>query len=404
MKLTRSPLFLFLWLAAAPAWSEDASTRGAASLSEAIAGGSYELQFRYRVESVDDDAFAEKALASVLKTRLTLKSLDYRGVSALIEVDDVSYLGDDDFNNTRNGNTQYPGVADPSGTDINQLFVRYRSGPLTTTLGRQRVNLDNERFVGGVGWRQNEQTYDALQVAGNSGAFACAYAFVNRVSRVFGPEAGSPAATLDTATHLLNGTWDGKEAGKVTAYAYLLDLDDAATLSTRTIGARYANTFTANDLSFPVVVELARQQDYADNPASFSLNYVAVEAGVKVNKFSVRAGLESLEGDGTTGFSTPLATGHKFQGWADKFLATPATGIDDLWFSVSGNVGGFVPAVTWHRFESDTGNLDYGDEIDVSVSGKVTDHISMLVKLADYRADAFSTDTVKLWLMLTATF
>ena len=42
-------------------------------------------------------------------------------------------------------------------------------------------------------------------------------------------------------------------------------------------------------------------------------------------------GIEYLEGNGTIGFSTPLATLHKFQGFADVFLTTPASGITDAY-------------------------------------------------------------------------
>ena len=33
------------------------------------------------------------------------------------------------------------------------------------------------------------------------------------------------------------------------------------------------------------------------------------------------------DGAALTSFQTPLATLHKFQGWADKFLTTPPNGI-----------------------------------------------------------------------------
>ena len=57
-----------------------------------------------------------------------------------------------------------------------------------------------------------------------------------------------------------------------------------------------------------------------------------------------KAGYEVLEGAPTGGlaFVTPLATLHKFQGWADKFLATPASGIEDAYIAVFGNALGFL--------------------------------------------------------------
>ena len=59
----------------------------------------------------------------------------------------------------------YPVVADPESYEINRLQLTNTSIIDTTiTLGRQRIVLDDHRFVGNVGWRQNEQTFDALRV------------------------------------------------------------------------------------------------------------------------------------------------------------------------------------------------------------------------------------------------
>ena len=52
-------------------------------------------------------------------------------------------------------------VPDPRGTELNRFQITNTSLPGTrTTLGRQRIVLDDSRFVGNVGFRQNEQTFD----------------------------------------------------------------------------------------------------------------------------------------------------------------------------------------------------------------------------------------------------
>jgi hypothetical protein len=43
---------------------------------------------------------------------------------------------------------------------------------LTVTLGRQRVNLDDQRFIGAAAWRQHEQTFDAARAEMRSAAGA----------------------------------------------------------------------------------------------------------------------------------------------------------------------------------------------------------------------------------------
>jgi len=87
------------------------------------------------------------------------------GVSALLQVDNVSLVGNDNYNSTVNGKTDYSVVADPKGTDINQALLRYQNDSGTTlSAGRQLVNQLNQRFLGGVGWRQNEQTLDGYRL------------------------------------------------------------------------------------------------------------------------------------------------------------------------------------------------------------------------------------------------
>src|SRR3546814_7541468 len=36
------------------------------------------------------------------------------------------------------------------------------------TVGRQRISLDDQRFVGSVGWRDNEQTFDVVRIENSS--------------------------------------------------------------------------------------------------------------------------------------------------------------------------------------------------------------------------------------------
>ena len=138
------------------------------SLAEAFTQGKAHVNFRYRYEQVDQDGISKDADASTLKTRINFNTATYRGFSVFLEADDVSYIGNEKFNNTRNGKTNYPTVADPDGTDINQAYINLVTEPANFRLGRQRINRDNQRFVGGVAWRQNEQTFDALSFSSSA--------------------------------------------------------------------------------------------------------------------------------------------------------------------------------------------------------------------------------------------
>ncbi len=379
--------------------------------SEADTRGEGHLIFRYRFENVDQDGFSKDAVASILRTRLNYRTRPYGGISFFAELDDLTYVGDDDFNNTRNGRTNFPVVADPDGTDVNQMFFDYKTANTLFKLGRQRINLDNQRFVGGVGWRQNEQTYDSFRLT-NSGKFDkdsswnLDYMFVENVSRIFGPDKGTPPNKLDSQTHLANLRFKSTPLGSLTAYGYFMDLKDAPALSNRTIGVRYSSSLDAGSFKVPFIFEYATQDDYGDNPVSYSANYYFAQVGLKAKPGTFLVAYEVMEGASTAGksFRTPLATLHAFQGWADKFLSTPAGGIEDFYVGLRHKRGKHSLTVTWHDFNSESGSVDYGTELDAAWGYKISKHYSVLLKAAFYDAQNFSTDTNKIWVMFSASF
>ena len=103
-------------------------------------------------------------------------------------------------------------------------------------------------------------------------------------------------------------------------------------------------------------------------------------------------------------FRTPLATLHAFQGWADKFLATPDGGIDDFYVTVKGKAGKWNLTGVYHDFSAETGSGDYGTEIDFSAARPINDNYGLLLKAAFYDADEFSFDATKFWIMLTGSY
>lgn len=384
----------------------------AGSLADALTGGTAHLNFRYRYELVDQDGIPNDAKASTLRTRINYKTDSYNNFHLFVEADDLSYFGEAKFNNLRNGEGTYPVVADPKGTDINQAFIGYTGTATTVKLGRQRINLDTQRFVGGVGWRQNEQTYDALSIVNNSlSNTTLTYIYINQVNRIFGPDdpaAGQQPKKWDSESHLFNAGIKVADFGKLSLYGYLMDFKkDSRANSNRTLGARFAGKRPIGSANLLYALEFADQQDYGDNLNSYSANYFNIEAGIAFEPLTVKIGLENLEGNSLLAgevFITPLATAHKFQGWADKFLGHPGAGIEDSYLTLSGSPLGAKVALTFHNFDADSGSASYGSEVDLSIAKKLTDHVSVLLKFASYNADDRATDTTKTWLMLSANF
>jgi len=380
------------------------------SISEAFTSGKAHLNFRYRLETVDQDGLPKDATASTLRTRLNFKTDPYKGFNLFVEMDDVTYLGDTNFANFRNDKLGvYPVVADPKGTDINQVYFDFKGEKALFRVGRQRINMDNQRFIGGVGWRQNEQTYDSANLifTGLTDSVVT-YTYTDNVSRIFGPEKGTPAKDLEASNHTLHYKYSKDGFGSLVGYGYLLDFDDAIAFSTQTFGLRYAHSFKLDGgMSIPLVLEYADQEDYGDSPRDYSADYYVIETGLNMPAVKFGIGYEVLGGNASTPgeqFITPLATLHKFQGWADKFLATPNAGIEDLYFSVKGKLFTTNVSVIYHDFSAEDGAADYGNEIDIAISRKFSDHWSVLLKYARYSEDGLFSDTDKLWLMVTAKF
>ena len=383
----------------------------ALTLEEALKGGKVDFSFRYRFENVDDDARPDEGHASTLLSRLTYTTQAYKNFQVQLEVDNVSRVGSDNYDDLHNSNTDRGVVADTDGTAFNQAWVAY-TGIDDTTLkfGRQRINLDNQRFVGGVGWRQNEQTYDGVTVVNTSLSDTTAfYAYVQNVERIFGPDDGrngTPAANsnLETEAHIFNANYKGFGFGTLSGYAYLLDVDDIPDASTQTFGARFTGS-QGDETKFLYTAEYARQSDYKDSTKSFDADYYTLEAGIEAKGVTGKLGYEVLGADDDKGaFQTPLATLHKFQGFADKFLTTPGDGIEDMYASVFTNILGAKVGVIYHDFEAEEGSADYGDEVDLVIAKQVHKNVHLLFKYANYNADDFGTDTQKAWLQVTVKF
>jgi hypothetical protein len=195
------------------------------------------------------------------------------------------------------------------------------------------------------------------------------------------------------------------KAGQVNvkAFAYLIDYDTRLAFSSQTYGMLATGGFAVGKAKIDVLASYARQSDYQGNPVSFDADYFNFELGGTVAGFSLKAGYEELgSDDGIAAFQTPLATLHAFNGWADLFLTTPVNGLRDYYLTAAKGfkvkaLPGLKVAATYHKFESDVGGADYGEEFDASLGFKLG-RVGLLAKYATYDSDGFAVDTDKFWL------
>jgi len=390
-------VILAAWVASAGANADTAALEDAVKATQPI------IDLRLRTESVSQTGIAKDASAFTLRGRLGFETGKMWNTKLLAEAELVWPLNEN-YNSTVNGKTQYPIVADPEDYDLNRLQLANTSIPGTTVIvGRQRIILDDHRFVGNVGWRQNEQTFDAVRITNKSiKNLAIDVAYVDQVNRVFGQE--SPVGRYRGSTWFANAAYQ-TSYGKLTGFAYVLDLDRAPTDSSQTFGARFAGEHAVGSVKLGYLASFASQNEYADNPLNYRDDDYALELAATVHDVSFTAGWELLEGDGVKGFTAPLGTLHRFQGWADKFLTTPANGIDDRYLGLgyarkkTGLLDAISATASYHWFESDRLGLKYGSELDLQLQLKLRKY-TLIAKYADYSADGFATDTRKVWFQL----
>jgi hypothetical protein len=379
------------------------------AVDDFIAGAKPILDTRLRFESVEQEGIAQTAEATTLRARLGFESGKVAGMVLLAEGEFVRPI-DENYNSTINGNSAYPVVPDPRSSEVNRLQLTNSSLKDTTvTLGRQRIVLDDQRFVANVGWRQNEQTFDAIRVVNKSVPhLTLDVTWLDQVNRVFGRE--SPQGRYYGDSVLANASYDAA-VGKLTGFAYRIDIEPIAGVpgavrdASQTFGVRFAGANSFDGIKLSYVASYATQQEAGDNPLSFDLEYYLGEFNGAYGPYSFGAGVEILEGDGAKGFTTPLATLHKFQGWADKFVTTPPDGIDDRYVTAGAARQRWAAldmlslVASYHRYTAEHGSLRYGSEADLQVQAKWR-RVTGTLKYADYRADRLLTDTRKWWLQV----
>ena len=171
--------------------------------------------------------------------------------------------------------------------------------------------------------------------------------------------------------------------------------------------------------------EYAKQSDYKGGDSRIDAHYYKVGGGAAYGNLTLRADQELLSSNnGTYAFQTPFGTNHLFQGWVDKFLATPKEGIKDSFITATYKYGDFALSSEYHVLNSDvnfhqvtggTGN-QYGTEWDAALTYNYNKNIMTKIEYGKYsESDQYQptaaitqasriSDTDKLWLTAMYTF
>jgi hypothetical protein len=387
-------------------------------ITDAVTGGRVLFDNRFRVELADTTG-RDSSTSITNRIRLGYETAEYRGFRALIEMENVSTpdLGNYFVPPTGDGTPTRTPVGDPPGTEVNRAFLSFaprdEDGAAYFDLrgGRQRIVQDDQRFIGNVGWRQFEQTFDAASIESGFGVdgLSLSYAYVWGVQRIFGPD----GPNWDSDSHLIRSSYKVRPELEFVSFAYLLDFgNDAPAASADTYGARMKGAFALaggddDAMKLRYDVTYAYQVDAGSNPVDYEADFFGAELAVeRPGLGSIVAGYQLLGSDGgAAAFQFPLGTNHKFQGFADQFLVTPAFGLQDVYVTAKAELPyGIKAAATYHQFWSDEGGTDLGNEIDVVASKKLTDHVSVLVKLGFFDGHNGQPDTSRVTMQTTIRF
>ncbi len=392
----------------------------AGDFTDALAASKPLIDSNLRLEEVDQHGIARKAEALTLRNRIGWQTGEFHHLSALVEIANIAVI-DGQYNSTVNGKTQYPGVNDPNVTELNRAQVTWTPVKGTSvTAGRQRIILDDARFVGNAGWRQDEQTFDGVRFDTGTGHFRMTAAWLTRVNRVIGD-----LKDWHSNSYLLNGSYDVAPELKLTGFAYSLrfttaafsattaDAANARASSVDITGLRAAGSHKTTSGNIGYVLQYAEETDGHGNPQTFRLHESMVEVNGTWKMWTGRLNYESLGGNGTVGFVSPLASPHPFDGFADAFSATGGNktfvdGLNDLNATLTFNLPvKHKTALTavWHDFDTVRQSRAIGTEWDAVATIALTPQLSLMLKHADFHKDngnpTAPASRTKSWIMLS---
>jgi Alginate export len=392
--------------------------------------GAVKIDLNYRYENVNQDNVPgtpparqpQSANGNTVRLRAGLLSPVFYGFQGYAEYEGNLAM-QEDFNSTRNGKTSFSTIADPEQSELNQLWISYAGIPDTLIKGgRQRIKFDDDRFIGNVGWRQMETTFDSVLVTHTNQQL---FGLVINAGYI-GNVQTFTATTENINAPIVNVSYKFGDYGNLIGYGYWLDYTEKENYekSSETYGLRLTNYMKPGDTlklsdNYGVVytAEWAHQQDYGHGQTNYEADRINLMGGFTAFNLTFQGAMEQLDGSGLNKtFDTPLGTNHAFQGWADLFLVTPKNGIRDVFGTVHVLLdrGNLILTGVYHDYTDDTGQLHYGDEWNFQALWKFGKHYSLLAKYASYSAGPFNsvgdvpsfqnTDTQKIWVQGNITF
>ena len=377
------------------------------------------LRLRHEQVSLDD----RKAHANTAKWRISSETTFSETWQFAVELDHVEALSDEYHSDGVLANGKLV-IADPEGTELNQYYLNAKFDSLLARLGRQKIAYSEQRFIGSVDFRQNNQTFDAFSLKFNLlSSSELDYAFVHNVNRIFGDDATSRLSpedlrfeTLDGVRpaavrgnhkvegHLINFSIKEWDYFEINSYSYNISNKTQASFSNQTQGVRAEFQKQFDKVRFLANLELAAQKQQESNIKDW-IGYSMFELGARYKGFQLSIKQELLNGKKGTAFITPLGTLHKFNGWSDQFLATPSQGLNDQLIRLQWKKRPMTIDIRFHRYSTRRNATPLGSELNTDLIYAPNRKHEVRIRYADFKADSdqqiVTTSVKKLFLIYT---
>jgi len=361
----------------------------------------HKLELEGRARTAHVDALENNGKAASLLLTARVHSDWHSSLSTVAELTHVETFWRSSHTNGVRFNGR-PFIPDVPSTEVNQLYLRFEAGEFESKIGRQKIEIDNQRFVGSNDFWQNDQTFDAIELQYRFlSASKARYFYIGNANRIFGDSASDMLRTTDSIyeeaqglrpvanlgdheqdTHLMHveiGEWDFSSLRVM----YLdIDNSDAPQTSNTSWGLHLGFEKRITNLQYRAELEFARQKRV--NVVESNPRYARLELGLGRKSTELTYRYERLGSDAGQSFITPLASLHDFHGWADKFGSNFGQGIVDQSVKLSWRKSPIKIDARYHWFEAEKSGTDWGQEFDLDVIFKLNSKHRFLLRYADY--------------------
>lgn len=306
-----------------------------------------------------------------------------------------------DYKKEKGDNPDRWTVKEPENTRLTEAYISYKTNHYELTVGRQKIQLDNGKFIAISNWKQTYKTHDAIKYVNTyfpnlkftaiyddkyNGVVPDDTAELNVITKQF---AGN--ATNDS--YWLNAQLKVTDKNFITLYNYVIK--------------NYNNTKGFNIKGSIPIFESMTANYYAEYAIQKNEMKLNVEPDYIYTKWdfgneAFKIGFTYSEQEKY--FYTPYGSGHGFNGYADVPFTKTDINVMEFFSEFKDLNDNTSYGLSYWKFNENSTDNDLGYEIDFIMKNKAPFlDLDILTEVAYYKApnDNFKVrDIVKIWFQI----